>query len=571
MKALMLLATIALLLVAAFAPVAFAAPPAQATTTPAATSATTVATTAPITATTIATTAPITSTTVATTVPISGTTAAATPSTPAATPTPTLPPVKGGTLRVSVDGDLKGLDPQVQTLFVYAYSLRHTVFETLITVDQQMKFVPMLATEWKFTDDQTLNMKLREGAKFHDGKVFNADDVKFSLERVLNPDTGASQLSGQLKPIASVEIVSPTEVNFKCSAPCPAALDSLLFLPILSQQSIATVDTKPVGTGPFKFEEWLTNDHWSVVRNPDYYVADRPYLDRIAWYPIPDVGARLTNLQAGQQDLMEGLNPKDAEGVKGNANLNLIVTDPSGAFRGFQFNTANKPTDNNILRQAIATAFDRASFLNGSFYGYGRVSAGPFTPVAWAYSPILDDTYAKYDLAKAKDLLTKAGYPGGTGLSLKILTPQIDDLEQAAVLLQASLAELGVESTIDKREIPAWIDAMAAGDWHINFNGFGYSANDPAIIFSTTFIGPESETTRWRNEAYAKIVQDASSTVDQAKRKELYAQAQQILADEVPASVMAHLSQLWAESKKVHDFEIRPDLRNFYTNTWIEH
>ncbi len=496
----------------------------------------------------------------------------AAPSEPTAAPTTAAAsgePTRGGTLRVSLDGEIKGLDPIVQTLFVYAYSIRHTVFETLVSVDEQMKFVPMLASEWKFTDDQTLNLKLPKGVKFHDGKDFTADDVKFTLERALNPETGASQLAGQLKPIESVEIVSPTEINIKCSAPCPAALDSLLFLPIVSEQSIATIDTKPIGTGPFMFEEWVTNDHWSVVRNPNYYVPERPLLDRIVWTPISDGGIRLTNLQAGQQDLMQGVNPKDAESIKGNSTISLLVTDPSSAIRGIQFHTANAPTDNKLVRQAVALAFDRQSFLDGAEYGYGRVSSGPFTPVAWAYSPVLDDKYNKYDLEKAKELLTEAGYPDGKGLSIKILDPKVCETDQAAVLLQASLTELGVESTIDEREIPAWIDAMAAGDWNVNFNCFGYTANDPAIIFSTTFIGPESETTRWSNPEYAKIVGEAAVTVDQAKRKELYAKAQDILAEEVPAIVQAHISQLWAVNNKVMDFEIRPDLRNFYTNTWL--
>jgi peptide/nickel transport system substrate-binding protein len=461
------------------------------------------------------------------------------------------------TLRIAIQGEIKVLDPHITTLEYYYYTMKTSVFDRLVQVGKSAaEASPMLASKWTYTDDKTLVMDLRRGVKFHDGTDFTANDVKFTIDRVKTPQLG-SQFAAYIRNINSVDVVDRHRIRINLAAPTPAILNFLYYIDIISEKSAGNIAKQPVGTGPFKFVEWVPNDHMRLVKNPHYWQSGAPAVDEVIIRPFSDAETRVTNLEAGQFDVMGGVSGKDVQRIQGNKNLQLVASPPEVTYATLQINTRDGATKDKRVRQAISYAMDRKSYVRDVLYGYGKETAGPFPPNHWAYDPVLDQTY-QYNLEKAKALLSEAGYPGGKGLVLTILTEPDYLLVPAATILQSSLSELGVQVSIEQKESAAWIDAANAGQFSINMNTYGAASLDPGVPFGQNNLNPATNRSFYRDPTYADLVTKASSTNDRATRKQLYSQIQKMLADDVPVAVIAFYSDIWAASQKVKNFRIDP-------------
>ena len=202
-------------------------------------------------------------------------------------------------LRCGVAAELKVLDPHITTLAVYATTLRFTIFETLIEADDDGNYIPSLADSWELADDgMSLTLNLAQGAMFHNGKEFSAEDVsrsRFSGSRIRS---WRPQFAPQVANVESVETPDEYTAVLQFAAPTPAILDYLLNVQIVTEQDIDAIGERPIGTGPFEFVEWVLNDHITVRKFADYRQEGLPYLDEIVFRPVLDVDTRLTNLQA---------------------------------------------------------------------------------------------------------------------------------------------------------------------------------------------------------------------------------------------------------------------------------
>ncbi|MFN8593313.1 MAG: ABC transporter substrate-binding protein [Thermomicrobiales bacterium] len=482
-------------------------------------------------------------------------------------------PKPGGTLNVGVAAELKVLDPHITTLAAYATTLRFTIFETLVEVDETGTYIPSLADSWELAEDGlSLTLNLAQNATFHNGKDFTADDVIFTINRIKDPAL-SSQFAPQVQNVSDVEAVDDHTVVLKFSAPTPAILDYLLNVQIVTQQDIEGIGEKPIGTGPFEFSEWVLNDHITVKKFADYRVEGLPYLDEIVFRPILDADTRLTNLQAGSLDLVEQPAAKDAERIKADAALQLIVTPPTSKYDNIQINTQNPLMSDAKVRQAMSFAFDRESYVRDILYGFGTPAVGPFPTSNWAYDATIIEPFLVFDLEKAGKLLEEAGHAGGQGLEgIEILTPLgYPEIKAAAVLLQANLAALGINATVSELEIAAWVDRIATKpDYVMTTDTYGYGDVDPSTFFTRDNLNPDTNIHQFKNEEYAKLVQEGASTVDQEKRKEIYAKIQQILMDEMPGFLIAHKQDLFAAKANVVGFNPGPLIRHHYEKTWIK-
>lgn len=481
-------------------------------------------------------------------------------------------PVSGGTLNVGVAAELKVLDPHITTLAAYATTIRFTVFETLVEANDKGEYIPSLADSWEFGEDGlSLKLNLAKGAKFHNGKAFTSKDVAFTVARIKDPAL-SSQFAPQVEAVTEVETPDDATVILHFASPTPAILDYLLNVQIVTEQDIDKIGEHPVGTGPFEFVEWALNDHITLRRFADYRQAGLPYLDELIFHPVLDVDTRLTNLQAGSLDLIEQPAPKDAERIKGDANLQLIETPPTSKYDNIQINTQNPLMSEAKVRQAMSFAFDRESYVRDILYGFGSPAVGPFPANNWAFDAAICDPYLVFDLEKAGKLLEEAGHPGGQGLEgIEILTPLgYPELKAGAVLLQANLAALGIAATVTELEIAAWVDRIAtAPNYVMTTDTYGYGDSDPATFFTRDNLNPETNIHQFRNEEYARLVEEGASTIDQEARKKIYAQIQQILMDEMPGFLIAHRVDLFAARKNVHGFNPGPLIRHHYEKTWI--
>lgn len=481
-------------------------------------------------------------------------------------------PTPGGMLNMGVAGELKVLDPHITTLAVYATTLRFTIFETLIEADDDGNYIPSLADSWELADDgMSLTLNLAQGAMFHNGKEFTSDDVAFTVQRVKDPEL-ASQFAPQLANVESVETPDEYTAVLQFTAPTPAILDYLLNVQIVTEQDIDAIGERPVGTGPFEFVEWVLNDHITVRKFADYRQEGLPYLDEIVFRPVLDVDTRLTNLQAGSLDLIEQPAPKDAERIKGDATLQLIVTPPTSKYDNFSINTQNPLMADPKVRQAMSFAFDRESYVRDILYGFGVTAVCPFPVTNWAFDAATCDPYLAFDLDKAAQLLEEAGHPGGQGLEgIDIMSPLgYPELKAAAVLLQANLGALGITATVSELELAAWIDRLVTQpDYALSTNTYGYGDVDPSTFFTRDSINPETNVQLYKNDEYARLVQEGASTVDEEARKEIYAQILQIMMDEMPGFLIAHKQDLFAAKKTVQGFNPGPLIRHHYEKTWI--
>jgi peptide/nickel transport system substrate-binding protein len=482
-------------------------------------------------------------------------------------------PKAGGTLNVGVQGEIKVLDPNITTLAAYHSTLRFTLFETLVEVDESTNYIPNLAESWEFAEDGlSLTVKLAQGVKFHNGKDFTSQDVAFTVQRLQDPALD-SQWRPQVASVTAVETPDDATAIFRFSAPTPAFLENLLNVQILTEQGIDQIDTHPIGTGPFEFVEWVLNDHITLKKFATYRQEGLPYLDELVFRPILDPDTRLTNIQAGSVGVVEQPSPKDAERIQADENLTLLVTPATSKYDNFQINTTNSATANPKVRQALSFAFDRETYVNDILYGFGKPAVGPFSEANWAYDAEVIAPFLVFDLEKAGQLLDEAGQADGSRMEeLEIMTPKgFDEIKSAAVLLQANLSTIGVNASITELELAGWIDRLVTNpDYQITTDTYGYGDTDPATVLSRDNFAPDTNVHLFRNDEYKALVEKGATTPNQDERKQIYSQIQQLLMDQMPGFLIAHRSDLFVHLKTVHGFNPGPLIRHHYGKVWME-
>ncbi len=483
-------------------------------------------------------------------------------------------PVAGGSLNVGVAGELKVLDPHITTLAVYSTTLRFTIFETLVEADDKGNYIPSLADSWELAGDGlSLTLHLAQNATFHNGKAFTSEDVKFTVNRIKDPAL-ASQFAPQVQNVADVETPDDHTAILKFSSPTPAILDYLLNVQIVTEQDIDKIGEHPVGTGPFEFVEWVLNDHITVKKFDNYRVEGLPYLDEIVFRPILDADTRLTNLQAGSLSLIELPPPKDAARIQEDAALQLIVTPPTSKYINFSINTQNPLMSDPKVRQAMSFAFDRESFVRDILYGFGVPAVCVFPASNWAFDAAVCDPYAVFDLDKAATAPGRGRAPrwSGVGRTRDHVSPRLRRVEVGG---GAAAGQPGGDRH-QRQPSPSWswppgsTASSPSRTTSMSTNSYGYGDVDPSTFFTRDSINPDTNVQGYKNEEYAKLVQEGATTVDEAKRKEIYAQILQLMMDEMPGFLVANTQELFAAQKNVMGFNPGPLIRHHYEKTWIE-
>ena len=468
--------------------------------------------------------------------------------------------VAGGVLTVAEPGEPKTLDPHRSTLDVFRHSVRSAVFDTLTWVDPvTLKVQPKLAESWQVSPDgKTVTFNLRKGVTWHDGSPFTAADVAFTIKRVQDPKI-ASQFASQVASVKSVEVVDDTTARFHLSTPTPPLLANLLQVQIVGEKSIDSIETKPIGTGPFKFVEFVPGDHLSMEKNDTYWVAGTPLLDQLVFKNVPDAQSRLAQLRAGSVQMIDGIDPKDVKQAQGFPNAYVFTSKPVNLYEIFQINTKRAPFSDKRVRQALSYAFDRRSYLKNFWYGYARLSAGPFVKEMPSYLPGADAAYP-FSLKKADALLKQAGFSKSNPLKMEILSiVGYPTLKAMAVLLQANLNKLGHKVTITELDISPWIDRIASKpDFDITVDNYNTVPEDPAGMFNSDNLSPKNNINMWNPPGYAALVDKAASEPNPAKRNALYRQLQRLILDEQPMIVIDHIPIIVAAAKNVRGPKLGP-------------
>ena len=464
-----------------------------------------------------------------------------------------------GTLTVARAADTTGLDPHTQTAFA-SFRLLELIYEPLVTLDADLNIVPALAESWDFSDDgQTLTMRLRQGVTFHDGSPFTSADVKASFERILNEETAAASRAN-FTSIASIDTPDDFTVVFNLSTPDVPILAAMASVnaAVVSDEFIARggdFAAEAIGTGPFKLEAWLPDQTTTLSANADWW-GDGPFVDAVELRVIPDEASIVAALRAGEVDFALLNDPVIATLLEGDSNVTLNAA-PALAYHVFQLNASRPPMDRLEVRQAIACAVDRQEVLDTAALGNGAVT-GPLTIPAYQLPPDEMFCYQK-DLDKARELLAEAGLADGFSLNTIAASSEPPTALAEAQNIQAQLAEIGIDLTIESLELSVYVDRWLAADFDtaVALNG---GRPDPYTTYARYFTkdGNLLKVSNYVDDTLDSLMAEGRAESDPQERLEIFKQFQQHLVEMAPWVWLYHDFEYTAQQPYVTGFVPTP-------------
>jgi peptide/nickel transport system substrate-binding protein len=475
-------------------------------------------------------------------------------------------PKSGGTLKVAQVNDLNVLEPLTSRL-VIEREVFYNMYDSLLTIDSKASLQPGLATKWDTSaDGKTITFTLRTGVKFQDGTDFNAEAVKFNIERYLKDGGALNQRKSELGSVDSVEAPNATTAVFKLKKPDSTLLASLvdragmMLSPTAIKKGGPDFSTRPVdaGTGPFSFVEFKSADHVTLKKNPSYW-KKAPYLDQIIYYYKSDLNATLASLKTGDIDYVYRLDWKDIADVKSNPDLVYKET-PSFAFEGMELNHASGPFADQNKAKAVALALDRKQILHNVFYDFGAVSYGPISPSHTQFFDPTEKIYDKQDINGAKQ--------AATGFSFTLKHSPDQTAVQTAQLVQAQLLKAGIDVKLQQQEFAQITNDTRAGKFEAALVGWSGRLDPDGNMYNWFRTGGTNNDGKYSNSQVDQLLDDARVNTDVAKRKQAYQQAQKILVQEVAYIFWRHEPARQLSTKHVRNFTLYPDNINRFGEVW---
>jgi peptide/nickel transport system substrate-binding protein len=483
---------------------------------------------------------------------------------------------RGGTLNAAQAAKWSSLDPTVSSGRANDKFIINQIYETLIDVDSSGKYIPGLVESWEVKNEKNIILKLKKNVKFHDGTDFNAEAVKFVLERALNPETKASFRS-EIEDIQTIEVVDPNTVKIILKDPSSAILGALanyagyMISPAAIQKYGKDIVRNPVGTGPFKFKEAVEGDHITLVRNESYHIMGKdrkglPYLDELSIKIIPDDSVKLVNLKSGGLDLIDSVQTINIQGLSASKDLTLVTTSASRVFK-IILNVTKEPLSKKEVRQAIAFAVNREEFVKVVANGYGTVEPSVVMKQQWFYSPTVKKY--SYDIQKAKTLLAQAGYPDGFKIKMSFTSREPD--KTIIQLIQSQLKKVGIDGEIETYDRLAFNNKWNKREGEIGLNFLPVPKPDPYMQFQIFFATQGNNNfTGYSSKKFDDTLEQSKRTYNIEKRKALYKELQNILAEDSPEVFLFHLPLFEAHTKKLQGFRTDPEGGWLLKEAWMQ-
>jgi peptide/nickel transport system substrate-binding protein len=497
----------------------------------------------------------------------------------------------GGTLNWALPNEAATLDPHVSSSR-YDYQIESHLFDTLVVRDPSGAPAPSLATKWESNTDGTeWTFSLRSGVKFHDGTTFSADAVKFNFDRMVSPDTKSEQAKYNLGPYDSTEAVDDSTAKVTLKSPFAPLLLGLaeytmgMVSPEAAQKSGKDFGRNPVGTGPFKFKEWVAKDHITIVKNADYQWAPAtfshngaPYLDSIVTRFIKEDETRVAALTSAQVDLIMPTPDTHVADMKKNKDFKVDSTVVQGFPPSLMFNVQKAPTDDVQVRQALSYGIDRDGIIKAVYSGSQQPAKGIWksdSPYYWDGA----NGWYPYDADKAESMLDAAGWKKGSdgnrakdGQQLKIVYLTLPgQIQGIAELVQAQMQEYGVKVDILTEDNPAQQQDAQKGVHNIVW--LNWLLADPYgldTLFGSENAGPGWNFSQFKDPNVDTLLEQGVSETDRAKRIEIYDKVQQTIYEQAAVYPINYLTRNWTHRTFVEGIKVGPDGEwvHFY-DTWL--
>jgi peptide/nickel transport system substrate-binding protein len=464
-------------------------------------------------------------------------------------------------LRIGLNDDPDALDPTISRAYTGRLVFA-ALCDKLFDVTTDLKVIPQLATGFEWAKDgKSVTLKLRPGVKFHDGEPFNAEAVRFNIDRHIN--TPGSFRKPEIGEIKGVEVVNDLTVRFTLAEPLVPLIAALtdragmMVSPKAAKELGDRFGTRPVCAGPYKFVERVAQGKIVLERFADHWDKANIFIDRVEFIPILDSTARLASLRSGDLTMIERVSPTDLKQIRDDARLKVSGV-PELGFQVVRLNVNNGPKAKVFadvrVRQAIDFSIDRATLVKTVFndeYIPGNQFVSPSNSYYNAQVPV-----RKRDVAKAKQLLREAGH---ATLSFTLIVPPERDRQEASLILQAMLAESGITMNIQTQENVTMLQAGRRGDFEAYFTFWsGRPDPDGNIYTHYTCAGAQNDS-RYCNQEFDGLVSKARHVADPAERKRLYDKASEILVRDVPGIHLWHRRVFTGYSARVQGFTPYPD------------
>jgi peptide/nickel transport system substrate-binding protein len=429
-------------------------------------------------------------------------------------------------LVVQVATEPQGLDLTATPASATAAVVFYNVQDCLVKVDRHGKIVPWLAERWHTADNRNYTFFLKRGVRFHNGRELKAADVKFVIERAMNPET-KHPYPRYYEAIGDIVVKDDYTISFVLKT---TTADFLINMArqgsvIYPREAVDTLKSEPIGTGPFKLGAWVRGDHIVLVKNPEYHVKGLPKLDRVTYRFIPDPNAALAALKSGDIDAaMFGLGPEHVPELQKDPRFSVVIGQTTNDVI-LALNNSRKPYSDVRVRRAMTYGVNKPEILQGAMFGLGRVLGTNVDPL----NPYFVDLAGAMpnDPARAKKLLAEAGYPNGFETVLRV-SPQYYYTVRTGEIIASQLQKIGVKVKIEQIEWSQWLSRVfREADYDLSIIGhaeawdIGNYAN-PKYYF------------RYDNAEFQKLYKESEVTVDDKARRELYVRMQHKLVEDAP-------------------------------------